>query len=218
LQCCEQTQLAKRLNRTTPVEPLGTPTARWRLDDTAKAAYVTDRIQRWKMLYEIEQNPMFAWRAYELVREAGIETPTWLLEYLDLAAQNLTMFEGKVLSTRARKTRLKDDFLARGVMAALGFVPGGVEQTFIANKWPDAPEATREKSGRFNPFNGIGSGPSDNRHSTAVWIYLQMGRSLPDAKKAVAKAHGVVVRTVERALKKYPLELIEQEQRTRDTK
>ena len=186
--------MTKRLVRATPVEPIGQPTTEWALDDRARAAYVAERMPRWKVLYETTQNPMFAWRAYELAREAGIKIPTWVLEYFDLAAQNLGWFESTLRKRKAQKKTISG-VIAPGVTAALGFVPAGVEQTFIENVWPDAPEArVRAKSGAFNAFARVVSGPPEYQHANVVWIlHRQMGKlgfpfCLPGTRRCYTRA------------------------------
>jgi hypothetical protein len=162
---------------------------------------VAERLPHLEALYAVECNPIYAWQAYEIAREGGSAIPDWVLEYFDFVADNI----GRLAGDAKLLKRAKNGDIAPLVSAAAGFVPGGAEATYIRNRWPDAPEASREKSGAFNPVTAAAEGPADMHRANAVVIYLALGRSLPEAKRAAASAHGVKMRTIDRALEKYPL-------------
>ncbi len=47
-----------------------------------------------RALYDLsEGNPVFAWRAYRAARNAGVDVPAWVLEYLDDAARRIVALE-----------------------------------------------------------------------------------------------------------------------------
>ena len=66
-------------------------TGRWLLSDLE----ALKRIERFETLYRSEDNPLFAWTAYRLARDAGLEVPAWVLEYFDMAALNLEWMAGQ---------------------------------------------------------------------------------------------------------------------------
>ena len=160
-----------------------------------------------QFLYEQEQNPMYAWWAYELVRHAGIEIPTWVLEYLDLTVSNLwALVQMETARPEKKKKKKQKGVNPREVMKALGFIPNGVEETYIRNHWPGPTMAA--DTGRFNPFATAAVLPAAFNRAEAVWIYVQKGLTLQNAKMKAASDHGVTARTIDRALKQYPLDVI----------
>lgn len=206
--------MAKWITRKRPVPPLGEPIGDWSRSRVTPDQFVRERLPELQRRYEADQNPMHAWNAYMIVREAGIAMPIWVLEYLDFVSENLLWVQSSILANvaaqkqhpRLRRRQGMGGKIAPAVSAAVGFVPGGAEATCIKYNWPDAEQASREKSGRFNPFRTSVGGPLELSYVDSVRTYLAFGKSLPEAKKAAAKLHKITVRRIEQAIQKHPLD------------
>jgi hypothetical protein len=169
------------------------PIARWFLSPAEKAEYVRVRLDRWEKLFAVRQNPKFAWRAYQLAREAGWEIPDWVLRSFDFGATNLNSAYD-----------VKEGEIARRVTEAMGFVPGGTLSTYKRYVLPELNESTREKPGAFNPF-GESTEERQLRLSEDVEMFQQAGMTFREAKRETAKTRDVTIRTVERALQTFPI-------------
>lgn len=170
-------------------------TAKWFLSPKAKTEYVRVRLERWERLFAASQNPRFAWSAYSLTREAGLETPEWVLKYLDSVAANLPHL-----------WNAKKGEIARRLVEAFGFVPGGTLFTMKRNLFPESDESTKEKSGAFNPFDSAEE--RQLRLSENVEMNMQAGMTFKEAKRETARTarpKRVSLRTVERALQLFPI-------------
>ncbi len=57
------------------------------LEDVASVA--EQELERYRKLYEFENNPLWAWLGYRKARTGGVPIPEWVLIYLDDVSQKL---------------------------------------------------------------------------------------------------------------------------------
>jgi hypothetical protein len=169
---------------------------KWFLSKADQRAYVAERLERWRTQYGVEKNPRYAWLAYDLARDADDPIPEWVLAYLDSVAYNISLITLK---------KPKRGEIARRVLEAVGFTPGGVIVAMERSLLPDSGAAMREKAGAYNPFSPLAKAGSAMKYSEQVANRLKMGDTLPEAKKKTAECYRVSVRTVERGIEQYPL-------------
>ena len=168
---------------------------------------------------------MFAWSAYHAWRGYAfdVDPPEWVLEYFDLVDTNLSLLASQEPGEKQ---------IAPGIVAAVGFVPGGAELTLnrymaLLRHDEDYLLTLHEKTGPFNPFDQTALIPPTKRYSDAYTAYPRLAstpgdkhpriRAIAEAKtprqretaavRAVAEVHKVHSKTVRRALKKYPPEM-----------
>jgi hypothetical protein len=145
-------------------------------------------------MYESTKNPVCVWMAYSVARDLDVDPPAWIFEYLDEAATNLMW----AVSQQPKKGEIW-----KRIVAAFGFLPGGLDVQYLRDHEPDSNAATREV-GRFNPLARASFQPPAHYLSEAVRIYRQMGKTEAAAVRAAASLHNVSIRTVQRARKDFP--------------
>ena len=152
-------------------------------------AEVVERINYLRKLYTAEDHPILAWRAYDLARSAHLAIPDWVLEYFDLATHNLERIAGPTPGKGKRQ-------IAPAIARAFGFRAGGVELTFSRQNWPQAMDAYPLDDGKPGAFNPLKVPDTDLFYSEGVTVCMKLGQTLTQAKKSVARAHHVNVKTI----------------------
>ena len=82
--------ISNRMNRDKPEHPFIVPLSDWseilRDDISAFSLLCPEAL---KILFQKDQNPLYAWRAYQNCREHKVPIPDWVFAYLDFSAKNL---------------------------------------------------------------------------------------------------------------------------------
>lgn len=167
------------------------------LSEPDRESYVRRHVDRYQRLYEATDNPLFVWATYELVSDFCFPVPAWVRRYLVTAARNIMALAGDSRPPRSGE-------VARSIVTALGFAPGGVAAQNPVN-WRDVSDVFREASGRFNPLV-LRRAERDLGLAEAVAICVRMRPQdgVTAAVKRVAKADRISVPTVWRAVRAFP--------------
>ena len=172
--------------------------------EQARRRFDQDRQQ-----YEATNNPVFAWRAYATATAFDVPIPTWVFNYFDVVAENLTI----LLNMEPREGEIRP-----GLVAALGFAPGGAELTLshtlqsLSDDSADSRQireeiiagSPRENVGDFNPLALAGGNDPAFKLASIVALFEQMNptENRTTIVKTVAQQEGVSASTVWRAIAK----------------
>jgi len=151
---------------------------------------------------------VFAWNAYLVAREAGLDVPMWVIEYFDVAARNvydltcLSYGPMTTYTTTGGRTTSKTaetpgpGQISPEIAKALGFWKKGIQK--------DAVFIKDGKSGAWNPLDV----PADQSFArdiiaNAVGLALLRGSQKTYAFEEVASKYEVSDKTVRRAWHEY---------------
>ena len=142
-----------------------------------------------KAQYSATRDPVFAWIAFEEARLSGLQTPTWVTDYLAVALRNLMRLYNRPPQKRA---------IAQAISDALGFRAGGVVRTSFLGAYENA-GADGKKRGAYNPFK------RRDHFSIAFSVFKARDQKhkLLHAYEEAARHHGVSRKTAEDAWAMY---------------
>ncbi len=64
-------------------------TANWKRKQIVFLGYIKPTLRWFRTLFNEEENPLLAWRAYQLCRQEDMPVPGWVLKYFDEVANGL---------------------------------------------------------------------------------------------------------------------------------